>query len=214
MIYSKWLCHSQPSFLSAGNHYTNSFYSFLLYSYFFLQSWMTFMSNWKKESLSRSVNSTTYLGIEDYEIFQKWPLCDFLIAKYISHGYFLQSRNSGQNPYLWQEEERWHQRSECLGRASLLILRWLCSWQALLLASWLSQCPSSGIWLSGSSSWESGDGWEFCVGIQHLPRNPATSSSHIPTRQITTSLLGFWILYNHPLSSIGWFPTFSSGLIL
>lgn len=94
----------------------------------------------KKESLSRSVSSTAYRGIEDYEIFQKWPPCDFLIAKYISLGYFLQCRNSGQNPCLWQEEERWHQRSECLGRAARLILRWLCSWQALLLALWPSQC--------------------------------------------------------------------------
>lgn len=32
---------------------------------------------------------------------------------------------------------------------------------------------------------------EFWVGIQHLPSNPATSGSHIPTRQATLPCLGF-----------------------
>lgn len=139
----------------------------------------------------------------------------FLIAKYISHGYFLQCRNSGQNPCLWQEEEKWHQRSECVGRASLLILRWLCSWQAPPPGPRALTMPilwylAVRLFLLGVRRWLR----VLCKEIQHLPRSPTTSGSHVPTRQITTSLLGFWILYNHPLSSMSWFPTFSPGLLL
>lgn len=67
MIYSQRLCHSQSSSSSSGKHYTISFYSFLLYIYFFLGPWMTFTPKWGKKStrLGRFVNSTAYLGIED-----------------------------------------------------------------------------------------------------------------------------------------------------
>lgn len=149
MICSQWPCHSQPSSLSVGKHYTISFYSFLLYRCFFLGSWMTFMSNWKKKrgggNLGRCVNNTAYLGIgDDLSGLPETAPCGLLIAKYTSLGYLLQCRHFGPNLCLWQEEERWQWRSECLGGAYLLIPRWLWSWQELLLVTWLSACPVSG----------------------------------------------------------------------
>lgn len=146
----------------------------------------------KKESLSRSVNSTAYLGIQDYEIFQKWPLCDFLIAKYISLGYFLQCRNSGQNPCLWRKEERWHQRSVRVSGKS----RPPCPQTAVPLAG----PPPGPVSVTVHILWHLAvrlfllgvrRRLEFWVGIQHLPSNPATSGSHIPTRQATLPCLGF-----------------------
>lgn len=69
MIYRQRLCHSQSSSSSSGKHYTISFYSFLLYIYFFPGALNDFHVKVKKKKntrLGRFVNSTTaYLGIED-----------------------------------------------------------------------------------------------------------------------------------------------------
>lgn len=122
---SQWCIASAMSFTAffplswkARHH---RLYSFLLYiSFSWGPEWLSCQSKEKKKakkaSLGRSMNSTAYLGIEDDETFQKWPLCGLLVCSLPNTpllGIF------GQNPCLWQEEERWKQWSEHLWESNL-----------------------------------------------------------------------------------------------